>query len=152
MEVFMMRCFKVIFLCLFCLALLAASVAKEPGSSPEKEVKSTPSRLAVVWTSGDREVALKMVFMYTYNAKKNEWWDTIRFIVWGPSSKLLSEDAELQEYIQKMKKIGVELYACKACADLYGVSDKLEKLGIEVKYIGQDLTSMLQDNWTSLTF
>ncbi len=148
----MMRYFKITFLCLFCLAFLSASAAKEPVASSEKEVKSTPSRLVVVWTSGDREVALKMVFMYTYNAQKNGWWDTIRFIVWGPSSKLLSEDKELQEYIQRMKKVGVELYACKACADLYGVSDKLAKLGLEVKYIGQDLTSMLQDNWTHLTF
>lgn len=152
MEVFMMRCFKITFLFLFCLAFLASSMAKEPAANPEKEVKSTPSRLVVVWTSGDREVALKMVFMYTYNAKKNGYWDTIRFIVWGPSSKLLAEDTELQEYIQRMKKVGVELFACKACADLYGVSDKLAKLGIEVKYIGQDLTSMLQNNWTSLTF
>ena len=26
-------------------------------------------KLVVVWTSGDREVALKMVFMYTINSK-----------------------------------------------------------------------------------
>ena len=30
-----------------------------------------------------------------------------------------------------MKKVGVKLYACKACADLYGVSDKLSQLGLE---------------------
>ena len=30
--------------------------------------------LVVVWSSGDPEVAHKMVFMYTYNAKKNGWW------------------------------------------------------------------------------
>jgi len=152
MEVFIMRYFKLTFLCLICLTLLSAAYSKEPAASPEKEVKSDPSKLVVVWTSGDREVALKMVFMYTYNAKKNGWWDTIRFIVWGPSSKLLSEDAELQEYIQRMKKVGVEVFACKACADLYGVTDKLAKLGLEVKYIGEDLTSMLQKNWTCLTF
>jgi hypothetical protein len=28
--------------------------------------------LVVLWTSADREVALKMVFMYTLNAKRNE--------------------------------------------------------------------------------
>jgi hypothetical protein len=152
MEVFPMRYFKMIFLCLFCLSLLASSFAKVPANVQEKKLKASPSKLFVLWTSGDREVALKMVFMYTYNAKKNEWWDTIRFIVWGPSSKLLSEDAELQEYLQKMKKVGVEVIACKACADLYGVSDKLAKLGLEVKYVGGDVTAMLKDNWASLTF
>jgi hypothetical protein len=110
------------------------------------------SKLLVVWTSGDREVALKMVYMYTFNAKKNGWWDEIRFLVWGPSSKLLSEDAELQDYIKKMKDQGVELLACKACADSYGVSEKLEALGIEVKYTGVPLTEMLKSGWTTITF
>ncbi len=152
MEVFLMRYFKMIFLCLFCLSLLATSFAKEPADNQEKELKASPSKLFVLWTSGDREVALKMVFMYTYSAKKNGWWDTIRFIIWGPSSKLISEDVELQEYLQKMKKAGVEVFACKACADLYGIADKLAKLGLEVKYIGEDITAMLKDNWASLTF
>jgi hypothetical protein len=111
-----------------------------------------PSKLLVVWTSGDRDVALKMVYMYTFNAKKNGWWDEIRFLVWGPSSKLLSEDAELQEYIKKMKEEGIELLACKACADSYGVSEKLEEMGIEVKYMGAPLTEMLKSDWVTVTF
>lgn len=147
-----MKCIKVTFLCLFCLMLFTASYSKVLLTDSGEESISQPKKLVVLWTSGDREVALKMVFMYTFNAKKNGWWDTIHFIVWGPSSKLLSEDAELQEYIQEMKKVGVELFACKACADMYGVSDKMAKLGLEVKYIGKDLTSLLQSGWTSLTF
>jgi len=111
-----------------------------------------PSKLLVVWTSGDREVALKMVFMYTFNAKKRGWWKEIRFLIWGPSSKLLSEDKELQEGIKQMNEAGVELVACKACADLYGVSEKLESLGIEVKYMGVPLTEMLKSDWTTITF
>jgi hypothetical protein len=111
-----------------------------------------PSKLLVVWTSGDREVALKMVYMYTFNAKKRGWWNEIRFLVWGPSSKLLSEDAELQDYIKKMKEEGVELLACKACSDSYGVSEKLEALGVEVKYMGVPLTEMLKSDWVTVTF
>ncbi|TCO70689.1 hypothetical protein, partial [Marinisporobacter balticus] len=55
-------------------------------------------KLVVLWTSGDREVAFKMVFMYTLNAKLKGWWKDVTLIVWGPSSKLLSEDAEVQVY------------------------------------------------------
>jgi len=116
------------------------------------QTEAEPSKLLVVWTSGDRDVALKMVYMYTYNAKKNGWWDEIRFLVWGPSSKLLSEDAELQDYIKKMREEGVELLACKACSDSYGVSEKLEALGIEVKYMGVPLTEMLKSDWVTVTF
>ncbi len=122
------------------------------GASRVPDDPAQPSRLMVLWTSGDREVALKMVFMYTLNAKKRGWWDQIRFVIWGPSSKLLSEDRELQEEIRKMEEAGVELLACKACADQYGVSDKLEELRIDVKYMGVPMTEMLKSGWVSLTF
>ena len=134
------------------IGLLTNAFTMTTSSDLKNTLSPEPSKLVVVWTSGDREVALKMVFMYTYNSKKYAWWDKVRLIVWGPSSKLLSEDKELQDYLSKMKEGGVELLACKACADMYGVSDKLKELGIEVKYIGKDLSEMLQAGWTCLTF
>ena len=121
--------------------------AKEVSVNEEEGAKQL-----IVWTSGDREVALKMVFMYTFNAKKRGWWDEIRFVVWGPSSRLLSGDEELQKGIKEMIEAGVDVQACKACTDMYGVSDKLAALGIEVKYMGVPLTDMLKGGWTSLTF
>ncbi|RLB28776.1 MAG: DsrE family protein, partial [Deltaproteobacteria bacterium] len=33
-----------------------------------------PDTLVVLWSSGDREVATRMVFMYTLNAKRKGWW------------------------------------------------------------------------------
>jgi hypothetical protein len=116
---------------------------------PAKEKKaSKPSELVVVWTSGDREVALKMAFMYTFNSKRFKWgWKNVTLIVWGPSSKLLTGDKELQEHILDMKEKGVKLLACKKCSDLYGVSDDLRRLGIEVKYMGKPLTDYLRDDY-----
>jgi hypothetical protein len=118
----------------------------------EKTEKIMEQKLAVVWTSGDRDVALKMVFMYTYNAKKQGWWDEVNLIVWGPSSKLLSEDEELQTYISKMQEEGISIFACKACADMYGVSPKLQELGIDVKFMGGPLTEYLQKDYKVITF
>jgi len=109
-------------------------------------------KLLVVWTSGDREVALKMVFMYTYNSKMRQWWDDITLLVWGPSTKLLAEDVELQDYIANMKEAGVKLLACKACTDSYNISDKIEKLDIEVKYVGIDFTQFLKEGYKTITF
>ena len=37
----------------------------------EKSVK--PDTLVVLWSSGDKEVATKMAFMYTLNAKLRGW-------------------------------------------------------------------------------
>ena len=108
--------------------------------------------LVVLWTSGDRDVALKMVFMYTLNAKKKGWWKEVIFIVWGPSAKLLAEDTELQDELQGMYERGVVLEACKKCSDMYGVSDKLEELNIDVKYMGEPLTNYLKQGMSTITF
>jgi len=139
-------------LLLLVLGMFMNGYAGEEKPVTQEHSLEKPSKLLVVWTSGDREVALKMVFMYTFNAKKRGWWKEVRFLVWGPSSKLLSEDKELQQGITQMKEAGVELVACKACADQYGVSEKLESLGIEVKYMGVPLTEMLKSDWTTVTF
>jgi hypothetical protein len=108
--------------------------------------------LIVLWTSGDKEVATKMVFMYTLNAKKKKWWNAVTLIVWGPSSKLLSEDTDLQKKIAEMKAEGIKLEACKACSDQYGVSSSLENLGIEVKFMGVPLTDYIKQGEHILTF
>ncbi len=109
-------------------------------------------KLKVVWTSADRDVALKMVHMYVYNAKTNKWWDDIELIIWGPSAKLLSEDEELQLNIDAMLKQDIEVVACKACSDSYGVTDKLEALNITVKYMGVPLTDYLKADYKVITF
>jgi hypothetical protein len=108
--------------------------------------------LVVVWSSGDREVALKMVFMYTYNAKVKGWWKDITFIVWGPSAKLLSQDREIQNYLKKMMDAGISVEACKACSDMYGVSETLEALGVDVKYMGEPFTDYLKEDRKVITF
>ncbi|KXS47824.1 MAG: hypothetical protein AWL62_2391 [Halanaerobium sp. T82-1] len=106
--------------------------------------------LVVLWTSGDPDVAKKMVFMYTINAKKRGWWQDIKFIVWGPSSKLLSEDKELQEQIKDFIEADIKVEACHA--DQYGVADDLAELGIEVKYMGEPLTDYLKSDSKVITF
>ena len=116
------------------------------------ENPAKPEKLFVIWSSGDREVATKMVFMYTLNAKRRGWWNDISLIVWGPSAKLVSQDKELQAKIKEIKDAGVELMACKACSDSYGVSDTLEELGIHVKYMGEPLTQILKGNDKIITF
>jgi hypothetical protein len=108
--------------------------------------------LVVVWSSQDQEVAENMVFMYTKNSKIKGWWKQVRLVVWGPSARLLATNETLQKEIQELKTVGVGLQACKACADRYGVSDKLSAMGIDVLYMGSPLTECLKEGWTVLTF
>lgn len=108
-------------------------------------------KLVVLWTTRDREVVQNMIFMYTKNSKRYGWWDQVRLVVWGPSAKLLAVDLELQAELEELKEAGVELQACKACADRYGVSENLSNLGIEVLYMGEPLTEYLKGDWVTIT-
>jgi hypothetical protein len=104
-----------------------------------------PEELVVVWTSGDRDVALKMVFMYILNASEKKWWKRIHLIVWGPSAHLLATDLILRSKIVELKTAGIDLLACRTCAEMYDVVLTLSSLGIEVKLMGQPLTGFLKD-------
>lgn len=109
------------------------------------------NELFVLWTSGDRETALGMAFMYTHNSKLKGWWEDVTLIVWGAATKLLAQDAELQDRIRQMLDAGVDVVACVACAEMFGATKTLENLGIEVKPMGQPLTQLLKAGKTVLT-
>jgi len=114
--------------------------------------KADNNELAVIWSSSDPDVAKTAVFMYTLNAKCREWWREVHLIIWGPSAKTLAGDSLLQEKVKEMIKAGVEVCACRENADVYGVSDELERLGVDVRYMGEPVTEMLKNGAKLITF
>jgi hypothetical protein len=136
----------------FALAILAFGAVIRSRVMLGQEKISPNSRLAVVWTSGDPDVAHQVCFMYTDNAKKQKWFEEVTLIVWGPSARLLAGDKALQAKIKGMLDDGVKVQACLACADSYGVTEQLRKMGIEVKYMGKPFTELIQQGWHILTF
>jgi len=134
------------------LIILTTSTLIGSNKNNEKMKNSEKQRLAVVWTSSDPEVAEKVCFMYTQNAKLKGWFDEVVLVVWGPSAKLLSKNKVLQESVKQMIADGVKVEACVACANMYGVADQLAAMGIEVKPMGPVLTDYLKENWKVLTF
>lgn len=136
------------------LALLCASawlLWSQP-TKLERAVDAAKNRLAVVWTSGDPEVAHRVCLMYSHAAHKQKWFEPVVLIVWGPSARLLAADKDLQAKIKAMMQDGMKVQACVACADSYGVSGRLREMGLEVKGMGPPLTEMLKDGWKVLTF
>lgn len=117
----------------------------------DKKMEDNSNKLAVLWTSGDPDLAEKMAFMYTYNAKKQGWFNEVVLIVWGPSAKLLSENIMLQEYVKKMQEAGIKVEACIACAKMYEVDGKLKEMGIDVKGMGVPLSNYLKEGWKTLS-
>jgi hypothetical protein len=107
--------------------------------------------LYILWTNSDPVTADKMVFMYALNSLKKGWWKEVTIVIWGSTAKLVGENAEIQSKIKGLLAAGVKVSACKACADELGVTEKLESLGIEVKYWGQPLTDILKAGQFLLT-
>jgi hypothetical protein len=96
--------------------------------------------LLILWICGDKDVAEKMVFMYAINSIKEKLWNEVTLLIWGPSSKLISEDESIKDQIKEMTSIGVKVIASKQCTDSYGVSNKLSEIGIDVFNTGIFLT------------
>ena len=142
-----MRCKKLIVVVLIVTAVsyMFAHHVEAQSEKPANE------KLVIVWSSADRDVALQMVFMYVSASKQLGMWDDITLVVWGPSQKLLAEDQELQENIKWLINSRVVVKACKWCSDQYGVSGKLEELGINVKYM-RELTDYIKEGRNILTF
>ena len=109
------------------------------------------TELYILWTNETPITAEKMVFMYGINSIIRGWWEKVTIIVWGATALLVSENKDIQKKVKEAQEKGIHIIACKACADQLGVTDSLEKLGIEVDYTGELLTNILKSKKTLIT-
>jgi hypothetical protein len=110
------------------------------------------NKVFIILTSGDREVALECGLVYPFHAAANKWMDEVKVVIFGPSERIAAYDTEVQDRIKEIQKLGVEILACKWCADRMGITDILEKAGIKVEYVGPIISQLLRDGWAPLTF
>lgn len=108
-------------------------------------------KLTILWTT-DNEITIRnMVFMYAKNAKIQRWFDEVKIIIWGASSYKLTETEWIQSEIKDLIYAGIEVVACLACSDNLGITPKLKDLGIDIRYVGQELSEVLKTNEKILT-
>ena len=111
------------------------------------------NRLAVLWTSGDPDVAERVALMYTHVAKTAEWFDEVVLIVWGPSQRILVGDKDLQAKIKAMSDDGIKVLACLYCAKSFGIVEQLEALALPVEPMGVPLSDYIKSgDWDVITF
>ena len=110
------------------------------------------NKLFVLLSSGDEEVALEVGLIYPLNAAKNKWMDEVKLIIFGPSEKTAAYSPRILEKLKELQAAGIEVMACKWCADRMNVTDILEKAGIKVIYVGTVISDLIKDGWASLTF
>ena len=103
-------------------------------------------RLNILWTNSDEIMFDKMVAMYARNAKINGWWNEITVLIWGSTAKIAANSELVELRIRELLQVGVNVVACKACSDSLGTTDKLQNMGINVKYLGEELTRILKSD------
>lgn len=110
------------------------------------------NKLLIIWSSADEEVAKKLILLYGSVMLPRGYWDEATIMIWGPSAKLLAEDEDLQERVKTVMQTGVKFNVCVVCSDDYGVSQKLQDIGVELTHTGEMLTNALQSDYKVITF
>jgi len=108
-------------------------------------------KLNILWTTDNKDTTFNMVIMYATNSKIRGWWENVNVIIWGASAKLVGNDTQVQSEVIEMINQGVQVEACKECCDRAGVTDKLIKLGINVRYMGEPFTNYIKTGEKILT-
>lgn len=110
------------------------------------------NKLLIIWSSADEEVAKKLILLYGSVILPRGYWDEATIMIWGPSAKLLADDEDLQERVKTVMQTGVKFNVCVVCSDDYGVSQKLQDIGVELTHTGEMLTNALQSDYKVITF
>jgi hypothetical protein len=85
-----------------------------------------------------------MIFMYAINSMTFGWWENTTLVVWGGSTKLVSENQQIQQHIKAALDSGIYVTSCKSCSEKVGATEKLQTIGIDVQYLDVPLTNVLK--------
>jgi hypothetical protein len=137
---------------LLILSVLLLAGFSHTGKATQAGSAGPSDTLVVLWSSGDPDVAEKACLMYTHAAKRDKMFNEVILIVWGPSEKLLAENAMIKEKVAAMQKDGVIVQACVACANMYGVADDLKVCKVDVRGMGGPLTDYLKRGYKVISY
>lgn len=108
------------------------------------------SKLLMIVATSDREKA-QTALMYANNARKRGWFEDIKVVYFGPSERLVVEDSIISDQAQEIAEAGGSI-ACKYISDRDGVSEKFEKLGVQVEYVGSIISDLIKDGYTTMVW
>jgi len=113
----------------------------------ETKTANPEARVMIVIASGEREKAWTGL-LYAQWAVGSGYLNSVRVFLWGPAEELVTRDMELKTMVEEIINLGETIYVCKACADRYGISGELEKMGCRVEYVGPVSTKFIRQGYT----
>ena len=109
------------------------------------------NKLNILWTTDNKDTVFNMLSMYAINSLSRKWWEQVNVIIWGAAAKLAGNDTQVQTEILEMLHQGVTIEACKDCWDRFEGTERLTRLGVSVRYMGEPLTQYLKNNEKLIT-
>ena len=108
------------------------------------------SKVMVIISTAEKDKALTGI-MYAVNARKNEWVDELKVIFFGPFENLICEDETVAQAASQLLNYETPI-ACKFLSDRDGISDNLEKMGINVDYVGSLISGYINEGYIPMVF
>lgn len=102
----------------------------------------------LIWLASGERAKLEPGVLWGVNATKNGWVDEVRFVVFGESQKLLLEDQDLFEIINKVQPP----MFCLHLAESENIKKDLEKKGANLIDVGEPIAEAIKDGFQVITF
>ena len=90
--------------------------------------------------------------MYALNALKHGWMEDIKLILFGPAQDLILQDEQFRNLVQQYQEIEENVVACKFISDRDEKSEALDKIGIQVKYVGEMISNYIKDGYVPMVW
>ena len=108
------------------------------------------SKVMVIISTAEKDKALTGI-MYAVNAQKNKWVDDLKVIFFGPFENLVCDDEKVAEAASRLLEYETPI-ACKFLSDRDGISEDLEKMGVNVDYVGSLISGYLDKGYIPMVF
>ena len=108
------------------------------------------SKVMVIISTAEKDKAMTGI-MYAVNAQKNKWVDDLKVIFFGPFENLVCDDEEVAQAASKLLDYETPI-ACKFLSDRDGISGNLEKMGINVDYVGSLISGYIEEGYVPMVF
>jgi len=108
------------------------------------------SKVMVIVSTAEKEKALTGI-MYAVNSQKNKWVDDLKVIFFGPFENLMCEDEEVSRAASRLLEYETPI-ACKFLSDRDGISENLEKMGVNVDYVGSLISGYIDEGYIPMVF
>ena len=108
------------------------------------------SKIMVIVSTAEKDKALTGI-MYAVNAQKNKWVDDLKVIFFGPFENLVCQDEQVAQAASRLLDYETPI-ACKFLSDRDGISESLEKMGINVDYVGSLISGYIEEGYIPMVF